>query len=295
MPSPSGASGGFARGNRGSGRIGALVLLLFLPLAGGLVYAHARLSPQPLWTIRSVEVRGNRSISTPELLDRLRVRPGLPLWKIWGNRAAGIRSEEPRLRSLTLSWRWPRDLLVQVRERESILRVLGKPGMELSADGVLLSPLPALDPADLPLLTGSLQADLRAGRALEFPVVGPAWREILDLRETSPDLWKNISEIHYAGGSDFRIILRQGRRMVLWQPGINQELKERIPAILADLSRENVDDAVLDLRFREQLVVRRPESALADTVAPGKEDGGAGLAPGQPSAGQKASSRRRGA
>lgn len=131
---------------------------------------------------------------------------------------------------------------------------------------MLLAPEPALDAADLPLLTGGLPGDLRPGRELVFSAVGPDWRELLDLKERSPRIWRMISEIHYAGGSDFQVVLRDSRRMILWQPGINNDLKERLPEILADLGREHVDDAVLDLRFREQLVVRRPESALADSV-----------------------------
>jgi cell division septal protein FtsQ len=252
--------------NSGAGRTGALILLLLLPLLGGLVYAHARLSAQPLWSVRAIEVSGNRSISTSELLDRLHLHPGLSWWKVRPGWAGPLLAETPRVESLRLCWRCPRDLAVKVRERESVLRVLSQPPVELAADGVVLNPEPALDAADLPLLTGVLPGSLTAGRKLEFPAVGPHWREILELSEKAPQLWKSISEIHYVGGGDFQVVLREGRRIILWQPGLNQDLKEQIPEILAQLGREHVEDAVLDLRFRDQLVVRRPESALADTA-----------------------------
>ncbi len=251
-------------------RCTACFVLVVAALAAGL-YVHGRLSRRPLWTIRSVEVEGNRSVSTAELLDLLRLRPGAPLWRISSRTAERLAREMPRLEAVTLSWRPPRDLRVTVRERESVVRVLTDPPCELAGDGVLLEPAEALDPADLPLLTGSFPAGQRPGKKLAIPA--PGWEEILAMREEAPEFWKVISEIHYAGGRDFQIVLREGRKVVLWEAGVNRELKARIPAILAELRQGKLDDAVLDLRFRDQVVVRLPEGALADSS--GSADGGA--------------------
>jgi cell division septal protein FtsQ len=243
---------------------GGLVLVLLL---AGAVFAYARLAAQPLWTVRAISVEGNRSIRRDELLGRLGLRPGLPWWRIPRHAVARVRAASPRLQSLSLSWRWPRDLVVQVHERESCLRVLGPPALEVAPDGVILEPSEALDPADLPLLTGDLPADLRPGASCVFPSAGPGWGDILELSRSTPELWKAISEIHFAGGTDFRIFLRDGRKVVLWETDVNKELRQQVTRILAELRRKGVEDAVIDLRFRDQAVVRLPEESMADSAA----------------------------
>jgi cell division septal protein FtsQ len=246
----------------------ALVLLL-----GGALLAYARLAARPLWTVHAISVEGNRSISRDQVLGRLGLRPGLPWWRITPHAAARLRAESPRVESLRISWRWPRDLMVSVRERESCLRILGPPALEVAPDGVILEPSAALDPTDLPLLTGSLPADLRPGGRCVFPSAGPGWGDILDLSRSTPELWKAISEIHFTGGTDFQIFLRDGRKVVLWETDVNKELRQQVTRILAELRQKGVDDAVIDLRFRDQAVVRLPEESMADSAAAPPEGG----------------------
>ncbi len=270
-------SGGYAalleerRGRRFHGLRGGLLGLSALAILGGLIFAHAQLSPSPIWTVRAIEVTGNRSLGRDALLKRLGLRPGLPLWAVSSRAATLLARSTPRLESVRISWRWPRDLVVSVRERESVVRVLTDPPCELAADGVVLESEDALDPADLPLLTGSFSV-VRPGQKLDLPASG--WDELLAIGQKAPGLWKDVSEIHYAGGRDFQLILRQGRRVILWEAGVNQELKPRLPSILAELNDGRINDAVIDLRFRDQVVVRLPEGALGDSAAaPSRTDG----------------------
>jgi cell division septal protein FtsQ len=254
------------RWRRSALTLGSTVLVLAL-----LVFLESRISPRPLWTVDSVEVEGNRSISTADLLARLQVGPGTPWWRV--NRVATRRllASTPRVSGISLRWRWPRDLVVAVAERESILRLPPPSSLEMAADGMLMEPCEALDPIDLPLLTGSLPGALASGRACDLPAAGPSWREILTLGKENPTLWKEISQIDYLGNQDFEIFLRRGHKVIFWSAGINHDLKKQLPGILAELRGQQVEDAVLDLRFKDQAVVRLPESALADSssvVAP---------------------------
>lgn len=137
-----------------------------------------------------------------------------------------------------------------------MLRVLGEIPLELAADGVLLEPEERIDPVDLPILTGALPAGLRSGRRLELTPAGPGWCELLEAGRAMPSLWKRISQMHYVGGRSFQLFLREGRQVILWEAGFNCDAKSSIPAVLADLSRQGIDEAVLDLRFRDQIVVR---------------------------------------
>ena len=252
---------------RARGRFPFAWVLFLLVLAGG-VAADARYSRTPLWTVRQIEVEGNRSITREELLSRLHLHAGLPWWQVSFRPAARLQAECPRLRRLRVSWGWPRDLRVAVEERESCLRILGPPALEVSPDGVLLDPREALDPADLPLLTGSLPAGFRAGGRCEFPSA-PGWQELLALNDDDPELWRAISEIHYGGATDFQIYLRDGRKVILWETDTNKDVKRQVTQILGELRHQGVADAVVDLRFRDQAVVRLPEASTADSSRTG--------------------------
>jgi cell division protein FtsQ len=267
--------GAFVPRRRRQGFGGILLLAVFLAAAAGGLVLHARLTGCPLWAVRRVEVEGNRSLGTVELLRRLGLGPGTSWWRVTPGAARRLRAEEPRLAEIAVSWRWPRDLVVRVRERESFLRIWGDPPLEVARDGVLLETREDLDPADLPLLTGALPPSLGPSQRLDFVDAGDAWKEFLSLADDEPGFWREVSEIQYDGGRDFQIFLRQGRRVILWEAGINGDLKKTIPAILTDLERLGQKDAVLDLRFRDQVVLHLPAAAVADSAvaAPGSRSG----------------------
>lgn len=254
---------------------GAFALLAVMILLVGGFYAHARLSPSPLWVVRGITVMGNRSLGTAEVLDRLGVSPGTPWWKVRTQAVARFRAHEPRLAKISLSFSWPRDLIVRIRERESFLRVMGEPPMTLATDGVLLAANEEIDPADLPLVSG-LGGGLVPGQRLQLAAADDAWEEFHRLSVDCPEIWKSVSEIHHVGGRDFRVFLRDGRMVLLWECGVNPRLKTALPEILSDLSRHGQDDVVVDLRFRDQVVLRLPEGALVDsTDAVSKQGAGA--------------------
>jgi cell division septal protein FtsQ len=258
---------------RGRGLGGVVLLVVLLAAAAAGLVVHARLSGCPLWAVRRVEVEGNRSLGMVELLQRLHLGPGTPWWRVSPGAIRKLRSEEPRIAEITVSWRWPRDLVVKVRERESFLRVWGDPPLELASDGMLLESKEELDPADLPLLTGELPRGLAANTRLELADAGDAWKEFLALSRDYPATWRDVSEIHYTGGRDFQVFLRQGRRVILWEAGINGDLKKTIPELVADMRKLGQEDAVLDLRFRDQVVVRLPEAADSVAAAPASTKG----------------------
>jgi cell division septal protein FtsQ len=268
---------GLGAGHRRKRRLLPGFLLPLLILAGVLA-AHARFAETPFWTVRALQVEGNRSISTQELLERCHLHPGMPWWRVSRQFVTRLLQDNARLCAIHLAWVWPRDLRVTVTERGSVLRLVGDREYEVATDGILLEPQEALDPADLPLLTGEFPADLAPGRTLEPAGAGAAWHELLEFGQENPSLWREISEIHYEGDRRFQLFLREGHKVVLWQSGVNHALKQQLPRILADLGRQGLEDAVIDLRFQGQAVVRLPEGVLEEET-PGNQTGAAGAKP----------------
>jgi len=275
MPPHEPYGGPFGRGNaplrpvRRGGPGGLILLPVLLALLVGAVWLHTRLTGSPLWTVHAVSVEGNRSIATAELLDRLRFAPGVPWWRIAPGAAADLEKSEPRLASVSIRWQWPRGLAVRVREREGFLHVLSDPPLTVATDGMVLATEPDIDPVDLPLLTGACAMAATPNRPLAAGGTEKGWEEFLRLARESPELWRDVSEVHHLGGRDFRLYLRSGRQVILWETGVNDKLKQALPQVLSDLARQGQDDVVIDLRFKDQVVLRLPEGAREDSSAMG--------------------------
>jgi hypothetical protein len=60
--------------------------------------------------------------------------------------------------------------------------------------------------------------------------------------------------------------------VILWETGINQKVKETLADVLQTLDQRGLDDVVIDLRFRDQVVLRLPTELAADGSKAG--DGG---------------------
>ena len=237
-----------------------------LLLAAAGIVAHARYSARPIWSVETVTVEGNRSIQTGDLLELLGLRPGLPWWQLDRPDEDRLRRSCPRLGEVGYAWQWPRGLHVRVRERESVVRTVGPSPMEIAADGIVLDPREWVDPADLPILTGAVPSGLVPGDRCVLGQPDAEWSEILQLAVTEPETWRLISEIHYVSGSEFHLCLRRGHRVVLWETGIHRDPGARLGRVLEDLDRQGLADAVVDLRFRDQVVVRPPLDMQADSL-----------------------------
>lgn len=230
-------------------------------VTGGVIW-HARAAAVPLWSVASVEVEGNRSLTEREVMAAVGLQPGLPWWSL-RPRLDRLQELEPRVRGVSLGYAFPRGLRVRLEEREAILLVAGESLLVLSRDGVLLQPDAALDPTDLPCLTGSALgpgAQLHTGQHLQVRE-GDGWlAQLLKVRDEQPELWHSLSQIEVIGQRELRLFFREGRRILLWDPELNDHLWPQIPRILAGLAAHDLaDDAVLDMRFRDRVVVRYPE------------------------------------
>ncbi|MBK8231834.1 MAG: FtsQ-type POTRA domain-containing protein [Candidatus Eisenbacteria bacterium] len=261
------------RKKRSAGPILAVLLGL------GAVVGGARLLPAlgvpRFWTVREIEVKGNRALATEDLLARLELSAGMPWWAVSPDRIAERARKVPRLQSAEVEVNFPRGLSIAVEERDGIMRVIdgtGAPSLEMSVDGVLLEVVPGLSAVDLPWLSGSLPQPLSAGAHIELQN-GQQWEaQLARLRSDWPRLWQSLSEVRYVGDLGFEMYLRDGRMVLLWDPTVNDDLWAQVPRVLQDLESWQVDDAVLNLRFRDQLVVKPASDQMPEFEVPVEDE-----------------------
>ncbi len=215
-------------------------------------------------TIRAVEISGNRVVAASEVLDLLGVRVGDPWWSFSARSVRGRLPAHPQIRSLSLRYGWFHRLCVEMEERDPVMVVLGDVGGKVTTDGWFLPMSSFGEDEDLVILRpepGMLQAP---GSPVDRETAAVA-RLVDSLRRSDLSLWREISEIELTGG-EARAYLRSQPGVILFRPGVHDELWDSVPTVLGDLRSRKAVDLVLDLRFDGRIVVRLPETVAGDTL-----------------------------
>jgi hypothetical protein len=171
----------------------------------------------------------------------------------------------PRVAQVRVSYAWFQRLMVEVTERTAMAMVVLEDGrvLEVACDGVLL-PLAGEVPADLPLITWEGQTPreaLRPGDLLDLRGVPDVMELLVRLRGNRPTLWQGISEAHFLvdGTCEF---FWNDIPTVAWLRGKISDMRLHAWAsVMGDLRARGELDAVVDLRFRDQIVVCLPAGA----------------------------------
>jgi hypothetical protein len=138
---------------------------------------------------------------------------------------------------------------------------------EIDASGVLLEPLEQGVVADVPILTGPDLSDLHPGSQVQTVDVrrGLAWTAILS--DNALRLAGQVSEVDVSDSGLTRLVLMNGIRVLapVWPNGTRQ--LSGLRATLADLAAKGMTPREVDVRFKDQIVVRgaRPEGPAATT------------------------------
>lgn len=221
----------------------------------------SRLSPL---TVREIVVSSNRAICESELLELLDIHVGDPWWSYNPREIHERASLNPRIDGLAMRYAWFHQLHVTVTEREPTLAVLGETEGELTSDGWFLPRRRIGEEIDLPVyraVPGALPAH---GHRVD-PQTTAIARLVGSLSGESPGLWRDLSEIEMAC-DHARAYLRSRSGVIMFTPGMHEELWQRVPEVLDHLRLRERDDVVLDLRFRGRIVVRLPEADVSDTL-----------------------------
>jgi cell division septal protein FtsQ len=184
------------------------------------------------------------------------VPPEANLWDDPEPVAARVRAH-PVVGEVSVLRRLPAVLVVRVREREP----------------VALLPTPTLEPVDregrrLPLDPAQLRLDLpvlrpaRSSAAAAAPAaIAPAAREIARLAEADPSLWANVSVVTADGARDVLLDLTEPAvRLRVRMPLTPLRLREAMAVLEDATGRTGEPPATLDLRFADQVVIRRGDN-----------------------------------
>jgi len=219
-----------------------------------------------------VRVSGLRYLDAEQVLRRSGLAAGQDLIALDLERARQLVLMEPRVQEARVHRAGLRDVEIRVEERVPAMLVEHGEPWEIDARGVLLEPLEQGVVADVPLLTGPDFSNTAPGSQVQTVDVrrGLAWTAILS--DNALRLAGQVSEVDVSDPGLTRLVLLNGIRVLapVWPNGTRQ--LSGLRATLADLAAKGMTPREVDVRFKDQIVVRgaRPNGPTATT---GTQDG----------------------
>jgi hypothetical protein len=242
------------------------ILLVLLALLGLAMLPWGELR-KSLLVVDQVRVTGLRYLEAARVQKRSGLSAGQDLLSLDLARARQLVLLEPRIKSARVTRSGLRGVEIHVEERVPTLAVEHGEPWEIDAEGVLLEPLQAGVVADVPILAGPDFSTYRPGSQVQTPEVrrGLAWTAILS--DNALRLSGQVSEVDVSDTRCTRLVLLNGVRVLApaWPNGARQ--LSGLRATLADLAAKGMTPREVDVRFKDQIIVRgaRPVGPTAAT------------------------------
>ncbi|HYW32732.1 MAG TPA: FtsQ-type POTRA domain-containing protein [Gemmatimonas sp.] len=225
-------------------RIASVVLLAML-VVGSPWWGPRALAQLDFFHVRRVEFEGLRYARAVDLVRALAVDTTQSVWQSLPALESRI-TAHPLVAAAAVERRMPGTILVHIAERQPVALVMARGELRpVDASGAILPIDLVLRPMDVPIVTSRDSAMLR----------------LLDgLRQEAPLLYARISEAQRAGPDELRLLLGspRGPVTVRTSPDVTVSRFRDILPVEADLARNNLRVAELDLRFRDQVIARQP-------------------------------------
>lgn len=208
----------------------------------------------PGFGVRHVEVSGTRLLAPHAVLAASGIERGQNVWDDraeWENRLRA----HPAIADAAVQRRLPGTLRVRIEEKRPVAYVEMGTLEPATAAGEILPLDPTRAPVDLPIVRAGWKTDEGTARRL--------LREVGRLTELDPGLLAKVSEIRPAREGAGVLLLSHPLAEIVLPAGAGAERLAQLRAVLLDLERRPdpaAPAARVDLRYRDQIVVRLPSS-----------------------------------
>lgn len=226
-------------------------------VAGSWIYGPRVLREMDVFAIQRVEITGAELLTPSEVLSASGVRSGQNLWD---DRTAWVQSLKAHggIESARITRRAPGTLRIRIEEKEPVAFVEAGALRLATGSGELLPVDPSRAPLDLPIVRADWTDS--TGARVARRLLAEAGR----LSAIDPGLIGEVSEIRPEGGE--ALVLSHRLAELIVPTGAEPTRIAELRAVLADLEARAGAEALertrirVDLRFRDQIVVRFPSS-----------------------------------
>ena len=214
-------------------------ITILLAVVSSPFWGRALLQSMDFFRVRRVEIEGVRYAAPDEIVSRLRVDTLASIWDKVSPLEARV-AEHPQVRRVRIRRKLPGTLVVVVTENPPVALVSTARGLVVTdADGDSLPVDPTSMDVDLPVLARKDSLLLR--------LLGETQAE-------EPALFARVSEARRLGRGDVLLVLPEFR--ILADSTVTTARLAEVLSVELDATRRSWRPRELDLRFRDQVIVR---------------------------------------
>jgi cell division protein FtsQ len=232
-------------------------------LLGGMLFVLLR---APHWgrsedrfLLSRVEVRGNTVLTEDEVVTLSGVELGTSLLAVRIPDVERSLSASPRIERAHATRVLPDRILVTLDEKlPAALVAAGRNSyVEVADDGTALPAAERTPFVDLPVVTGAV-GKVTPGAVIASDEVRSVLKLLREACEVSPFLWMEISEIRIAPGSGLIIYtVADGAEVRVGSGALDARGLALLSSVLLDLRAKGAKAESIDMRFRDQVIVRQ--------------------------------------
>ena len=242
-------------GLRRLGRRAVVVVAALLALAGHLAVVHWALT-SPRFAVAAVEVRGAWRVPVERIVEAAGIPAGINVWRLDTDAVAARVEALPEIRRVDVVRELPNRLTILVEERRPFTLVHGERLHWLDEEGRVLGVERAAVAPPVPVISGLTEEELATMRSAPSPRARAAVTLIRALLRSGSALAAEISEIDMSRRDGPVLYTVDGIEVRLGA----EEWEERLARLEGVLARVAAGDGTvraIDLRFRDQVVLRR--------------------------------------
>jgi cell division protein FtsQ len=236
--------------------VSALVLVagMTLVISGALGWGRG----EERFLLSRFEVRGNRVLTEEEVLELSGAVMGGNLLDVRISALEEAVASSPRVDRAQARRVLPDRVVVTLDEKRPVALVAAGGGrvLEVTDDGEVLPVAAQTASVDLPVITGVV-GDVEPGIDTLSPELTDALALLRRAQEVSEGLWMDISEIRIAPGSGLVIYtVADGAEIRVGSGAPGSSDLERLWRVLCDIRDRGGEAETIDLRFKDQVIVR---------------------------------------
>ncbi len=230
-----------------------LVAGMALVISGALGWGRG----EERFLLSRFEVRGNSVLTEQEVLELSGVVMGGNLLDVRISALEEAVAASPRVLRAQARRVLPDRVVVTLDEKRPVALVAAGGGvLEVTDDGVVLPAAAQTASVDLPVITGAV-GDVEPGIDTLSPELTDALALLRRALEVSEGLWMDISEVRIAPGSGLVIYtVADGAEIRIGSGALGSNDLERLWRVLCDIRARGEEAETIDLRFKDQVIVR---------------------------------------
>lgn len=225
-----------------------------LLVAAGTGAAWHWLETAPGFAVAAVEVRGTSLVAPERILEVAGIEPGTRLWRLNARGVAARLETIPEVRRAEVIRELPNRVTIAIEERRPFTLVHAGRLHWLDEEGRALGEQREAVAPPVPVVSGLTEEEVLSARTEPAPRTRAALALIRALLRSGSGLATEISEINMSRSEGPVLYTVGGVEVRLGREDWEERLA-RLEGVLAQLA--DADVGLVDLRFRDQVILRR--------------------------------------